>query len=162
MLEEGQPAQAEAMAAGALEEIRREGQLDEQVYGEAALARAFLAEGKPAEAAKAIDRARKLASKSGNAAVGLALAVAAARVGTASGDAERIRAAEQSLSAALAQAEKLGFVDYQLEVRLVLGELGLKGAGSALARAHLAELAKEAQEKRFGLIARKAAGAQDQ
>jgi hypothetical protein len=52
-------------------------------------------------------------------------------------------------------------VDYQLQVRLVLGELGLRSGESAAARARLAELAKEAQGKGFGLIAREAAGARD-
>jgi eukaryotic-like serine/threonine-protein kinase len=159
-LEEGKAAQAEALIARALGEIRREGQADEQIYGEAALARALLAERKMAEAGKAIDTARYLASKSQNPGVRLALAVAAARVETASGGPERIRDAEQSLAAAQAEAEKFGFVDYELQVRLVLGELGLKRAGeSAVARARLAELAKEAQDKGFGLIAREAAGA---
>jgi hypothetical protein len=47
-------------------------------------------------------------------------------------------------------------IDLQLEARLALGQLEIAGSNPAAGRARLAALEKEAAQKGFGLIARKA------
>jgi hypothetical protein len=50
-----------------------------------------------------------------------------------------------------------GYVGYQLECRLALEEIELTSGKSAASRARLERLQKDAKEKGFDLIARKAA-----
>ncbi len=50
-----------------------------------------------------------------------------------------------------------GYVPYQLEARLALGEVETHSGHVAEGRARLASLEEDAEAKRFGLIARKAA-----
>jgi hypothetical protein len=55
------------------------------------------------------------------------------------------------------RATKSGYVGYQLESRLALEEIELESGKSAASRARLQQLQKDAKEKGFDLIARKAA-----
>jgi hypothetical protein len=56
----------------------------------------------------------------------------------------------------LAEATKRGFVGYQLEARLALGELEMKSRQTAAGRAHLTALEKEARTRGFLAVSRKA------
>ena len=55
------------------------------------------------------------------------------------------------LESALSDASRLGYLGYQLEARLALGEIQMKSGHGAEGRAQLALLAKEAQRKGFAL-----------
>ena len=66
-------------------------------------------------------------------------------------------AANTILKEALAKATKSGYVGYQLESRLALEEIELESGKSATSGARLQQLQKDAKEKGFDLIARKAA-----
>jgi hypothetical protein len=61
------------------------------------------------------------------------------------------------LEATLAEAKEDGFVRYELEARLVLGEIELKSANPLVGRTGLTAVEKDADAKGFYLIARKAA-----
>ena len=65
----------------------------------------------------------------------------------------------RNLDATLAEATKLGFVPYQYQARLALGEMEMKFGQTTAGHAHLAALEKDARAKGFLLIARKAAAA---
>jgi hypothetical protein len=86
--------------------------------------------------------------------VKLSFDVAMARVDAAS---QKTAAAKTILKEALARATKSGYVGCQLESRLALEEIELKSGKSGASHARLEQLQKEAKEKGFDLIARKAA-----
>ena len=65
--------------------------------------------------------------------------------------------ARTALEATLAEAKENGFVRYQLEARLALGEIELKSANPTVGRTGLTALEKDADAKGFYLIARRAA-----
>jgi hypothetical protein len=82
--------------------------------------------------------------------------IAAGRVLFAAG---MLADARQELEAVLSEATQAGFVGYQFEARLALGETAKTSGHVVTARSNLASLEKEARAKGFGLIARKAAAA---
>lgn len=65
--------------------------------------------------------------------------------------------AGEELAAVLAGANDFGYVSYRLEIRLALAQMGLRSSQPS-ARTQPAALEKDADEKGFLLIARKAAG----
>jgi TolB-like protein/Tfp pilus assembly protein PilF/predicted Ser/Thr protein kinase len=155
-LEQGRLAEAQAMLTPSIDELRKEGELDLAAYGEAALALALLGQGRQAEASAAAERARALAEKGQSRGIWLMVAIAGARVEAASNDQQRIAEARQTLTLVESEASKLGFVDRQLEARLALAEIDLKGIEAQSAGVRLAELQRRAQQLGFGLIAQKA------
>ena len=155
-LEEGRPADAQALLSQSLDELRKEGEWDLEAYGEAELAWAFLNQGRNDEAAAAATRAHILAERAQSRSVELIVSTVEARVNAASGDSHRISDARQSLAAVESEATRLGFVDRQLEARLALAEIDLKGSEAGAARAQLVQLRNQAQRLGFGLIAQKA------
>jgi predicted SPOUT superfamily RNA methylase MTH1 len=88
--------------------------------------------------------------------VRLNYAIAAARIRGLSG---RVAEATRSLEASLAEASKHGYVGYQYEVRLTLGELEMKSGNAISGRTRLDALEKDARARGFLLIARKASAA---
>jgi hypothetical protein len=94
-----------------------------------------------------------MAAKSQNLSAQLSFAVARARSEAASG---KIGEAKTILKEALAKATRSGYVGDQLECRLALEEIELKSGKSPASRARLEQLQKDAKEKGFDLIARKA------
>jgi hypothetical protein len=112
--------------------------------------------GKPFEAQKEIDRVAGVVAKSQSGVARIPMAIVAARVRAALG---RSAEATKSLEATVIEAEKYGFVGYQFEASLALGEIEMKMGKSAAGRARLEALEKDATAKGFGLIARKAAAA---
>ena len=84
------------------------------------------------------------------------LAFAAARARTESAS-QQTGTAKTLLREALVEATKSGYIGDQLESRLAFEEIELKSGKSAASRARLQQLQKDAKEKGFDLIARKAA-----
>jgi len=158
-LEEGLPAEAETRAREAREEFRKEKQVDDEILADTILARAFLAQQKYAEAKKEIEDGKGLTARSQNRANRLQLDIAAAKLDAARSGGEPAR---QSLAAILAEANRTGFVEYQLEARLALGEIETGSGKIAAGHARLTALQKDAAAKGFLLIARKAARAHDE
>jgi serine/threonine protein kinase/tetratricopeptide (TPR) repeat protein len=153
-IEEGHPGAAERPAREARDEFQKAHKSDDQITAAVVLVGALLAGGKNEDALKEVGRAAPIAARSQNLSVQLAFAVAKARADAAS---QQIGAAKTVLKEALAKATKSGYVGYQLESRLVLEEIELKSGKSTASRARLEQLQKEAKEKGFDLIARKAA-----
>jgi eukaryotic-like serine/threonine-protein kinase len=159
-IEEGRPREGEVLGRGAREVFRRQKVIDDEIWADAVLARALLAQGKSAEAQKEINASNGTAAKLQNEEVRLKVALAAAPVRAASGKAADNDAATKSLEATLAEATKHGYLGYQFEARLALGEIEMKSGHTTAGRAHLAAVQKEAQVKGFELLARKAARAE--
>jgi serine/threonine protein kinase/tetratricopeptide (TPR) repeat protein len=153
-VEEGHPDAAEGPAREARDEFQKRHKGDGQTLAAAALARALLASGKNGDALKEVGNAVPIAAKSQNLSVQLAFAVIRARTESAS---QQTGPAKTILREALAKATRSGYVGDQLESRLALEEIELKSGKSAASRARLDQLQKDAKEKGFDLIARKAA-----
>ncbi|MCP4661790.1 MAG: protein kinase [bacterium] len=154
LLELDQPSEAEALAREAAREFRERKLGDLEASAVVVLARVLLARGKLSEAQEVFapigtyEGGQKPAFR-------LPVAITAARLQAASGEYD---AALLRLGGVVAEATELGLGGLELEARLAQGEIEL-AAGVAESRARLATLAEEAEEKGFGLIARKAAAA---
>jgi hypothetical protein len=117
------------------------------------LATALTADGKNSDALKEIDKVSSIAAKSQNLAVQLAFAIANANAESASHqDAE----AKTLLKQASLKATKSAYLGYQFQCRLAMEAIGLKSGKSTESRARLERFQKEATEKGFDLMARKA------
>jgi tetratricopeptide (TPR) repeat protein len=158
-IEEGHAREAEAAVREAREVFRKQAVMDDEIQADAVLAEAVLAEGNILEARKEIDAAMKLAANAQNREMHLKMGLVDASIRAASGKADDQATAFKSLGATLAEATRYGFVPYQLETRLALGEIEMKSGHVTDARAHLIALEKEARAKGFGLVAGKAAAA---
>jgi tetratricopeptide (TPR) repeat protein len=155
-IEQGQAVEAEALVRDARDIFRKKKWAGDEIWADSVLAMALLAEGKPGEAAKEIDSVT--AEKLQNEEVRLEFALATAFVRAASGKPADQSAAIKVLGATLGEATKHGFVGYQLEARLALGEIEMQ-SGRPGASAHLGQLQRDASAKGFELVARKAASA---
>jgi len=155
-IEEGRPGEADAVARAAAELFARQKATDKEATAHAVLARSELEQGRPAEALQAAERAAALAAKSQSPELRLAVAVTAARVQAGNG---RVGPASKALAGTLAEAEKLGFVALRLEAQLALGEIEMRAGRIESGRARLTTLEKDAKQRGYGLVSRKAATA---
>ena len=150
-LEEGKFAETIEHARAASQEFHREQEIDQEALALAIEARCLLAQGKLADAGKTAKRAKELLPKIQDRAQRIAVLVAVAPVLAAGGAAAEVRA---QLSAAEAEAAKLGYGALRLEVRLAEVEVD-RNPVSAVPSLNAVE--QEAKAKGLGLIARKAA-----
>jgi len=153
-IEQGRPSEAEQPIREVLEQAREGKEPSVEATAEMSLAHCLLALGKPAEAEKEIAKAELTVASSEDRLQKIEWAVAAARVRAATG---KRRKATSDLVHALAESRKIGCVRCELEVRLALGEIEAGSPGAVNPRARLEALEKDATEKGFLLIARKAA-----
>lgn len=158
-VEAGHPAEAEAPLREGLELFRQKKRNGAELEAHTLLARALLEEGRPAEARREIDQAASLVSKTQSRAARLGFSIAAAQARAASGKGPDVAEAERSLQTVLTSARRDGFLGYELEARLALGQIEMK-AGRNAGGAGLTALEKDAAAKGFGLIARKASAAE--
>ena len=153
-IEEGHPAEAEGPAHDAREELQQAHRNDDQIGATAVLVRALLAEGKTADAQRELAKLSPLMSKNQNLGAQLAFGIAKAQADAASGKTAAARGTFQEL---LAKATRAGLVPFQMEARLRLAGLDAKSGKSASVRSQVEQLQRDAKEKGFDLIARKAA-----
>ena len=153
-IEEGHPDAAQVSAREAQDEFEKRHKSDDQIKATVALVGALLASGKNVEASREVGKTAPIAARSQNLSVQLAFAVARARTEATSQHSE---AALTILKGALVKATTAGYVGDQLDSRLAFEEIELKSGKSAASRARLQQLQKDAKEKGFDLIARKAA-----
>jgi tetratricopeptide (TPR) repeat protein len=118
----------------------------------AVLARALLAQGRIAEAGKEIGTAESLSSTAENSRMRFDAGIAAARIHVAQGN----RKAAGELQSLATESAKRGFVGYQLEAQLALGEAEMKFGPAESGLADLTSVEKDAAAKGYVLIARKA------
>jgi tetratricopeptide (TPR) repeat protein len=158
--EEGRAPDAADLARQCVKEFQEQKLSDDEGLAHAVLARALLAKGDAVhQAEKEIAFAQALVAKSQDRSKHFEIALAASRVQAALGI---LSGAQKGLETLLEGATKSGFVIYQLEAKLVLGELEMKAGNLAAGRSRLATLQKDAAGKGFHLIAMKAAKAQIQ
>ena len=153
-IEEGHPGAAERPAREARDEFQKIHKNDAQVIAAIVLVRALMAGGRNDDASKEAGGTAPLASRSQNLSAKLAFDVTIARAQAAS---RKTAAAETILKGALAKAAQAGYTGDQLECRLALEGIEQKSGKSPASRARLEQLQKDAKEKGFDLIARKAA-----
>jgi DNA-binding winged helix-turn-helix (wHTH) protein/tetratricopeptide (TPR) repeat protein/TolB-like protein len=160
-LEEGHPGVAEEAAIRqAIEVFQKQKAHDDETRDWCILARILLAEGKPAAATEAMQRARSLAAKSQNPEIRWQAAIVASRIETAEKDAARSTAgiaARRELTAVIARSRELGYQGIELEARLALAGIEMRAEQVAAGRAHLAVIEADAKAKGYNLVARKAA-----
>jgi tetratricopeptide (TPR) repeat protein len=151
--EEANPTEAEVRARTALGEFALAHKNDDEVTAATVLVRALLAEGTTDVAAAELNRIAPVAAKVQNLAVQLEFGLVAARVQAASG---KTAQAKETLKGVLAKATKWGYIGYQLEARLTLLEVELRAGKTSASVTALEQLQKDAKDKGFDLIARKA------
>jgi eukaryotic-like serine/threonine-protein kinase len=158
-LEENHADSAEKLARDASDEFQKENKSDDQLGGSTVLIRALVAEGKRDQAAKEVLKTAPLDAHSENLNAHLDFAIAKA---FASSSSEKTPAIA-TLNQAQAKANKAGYIGKELEIRLAREEIlstdktaGRSGT-SPISHAGLERLQKEAKEKGFDLISRKAA-----
>jgi len=164
-LDEGRPAAAEALARQAADEFGKL-KADENVAETySVLARSLLEQGKITEAQEVIKTAQKLSARSGviplHFEVDIAAALGRAAAANRSHPGETA-AAKRELEAVLGKATRHGYLGYEFQSRLALGEIEMKSGKTADGRARLQALERDAKAKGFLLIARKAAAMTEQ
>jgi len=130
-LEEGRsPVEQEAVIRQTPEVFPQQKDRDEETLAWGLMARALLEQGKEAAAKEAMRRARSLAAKSQSPETRWRTAVAAARVETAEKDIGHSAAGSatcKKLAAIIAKSRELGYKRSELEARLALAEIEMKG-----------------------------------
>ena len=155
-LEEGRASAGEALAGKALEVIRAAKIPELQISAHAILADALLAQGKLDAARKEIAAGKPLAAKTQQRLVRMQFEISAAEVQAASGKPADLQAATAALKRVIGEAEQCGVLATLFEARIALGKVIVKLGNKAEGHALLAAVQKDAAEKGFALISRKA------
>jgi tetratricopeptide (TPR) repeat protein len=152
-IEQGDSEGAFNLATQVLQEYKTEKSTRRQAGAELVVARAFLAQGKVAAARTEIQHAKKLLRKNQDRRLDITFQITEAMVAAKN----RITAhdAAEAVARSVFEAKKLGFVLYQFEARLALGEIEMQSR-TIDANAHLNQLQQDATAQGFLLIARKA------
>jgi len=157
-MEEGRANEAVELARQCVKDFQEQKITDDEASAHATLALALLDSGNGSQAAvNEIAAAKKLVAKSQDRSKHFEVSLAEARVQAKSG---KTADAQKNLQAVLADATKSGFVTYEFEARLQLGEIEMQTGRADVGRARLTALQKEAGGKGFQRIASKAAKAQ--
>jgi len=153
LFEDGDAIEAESTLRKAREEFRKEGIGDDEILADIALVRILLSEGKLEDAQKESAGVHDLLAKSQDFSVRLRAAIAEAQLTAAAGKpADAVR----SLQTTVASARKFGYLGYQFEAQLGLGEVWMTSGRSAAGASLLDEVRRQAQQKGFRLIMYKA------
>jgi tetratricopeptide (TPR) repeat protein len=150
-LEEGRASEGKA-----LEEIRAAKIPELQISAHAILADALLAQGKLDAARKEIAAGKPLAEKTQQRLVRMQFEIAAAEVQTGSKKPADLQAATTTLNRVIGEAERSGVLATAYEARIVLGKTQIKYGNKEEGKSVLAAVQKDAAEKGFVLMSRKA------
>lgn len=150
-MEDGRAGEVEADLRKIADEIHVQKAPDREASGRALLAQVLASQGKLRDAQAQIAQCTGLTARSQHRGIRLQVQIAAARVQGV----KQTDVALASLHGAIQDAKKFGFVNYELEARLALGEIEVR-SGKASGLAGLEALEKEARAKGFVLIADKA------
>ena len=153
-LDEGRPGEAEPLLRKAIAQFEKESGSTDAASAGVLLSRALLMQGKRDEARAALQHALEIGRTNPDPEFRIPAGVQAARLEAAEG---QTRSAVAKLSAAVAEARRLGYYQLECEARLALGELELKTSPGA-GRAELDALQRDARERGFQLVARQAQG----
>jgi hypothetical protein len=137
-------------------EVFRHGKaINDQALASALLARILLLQGRSAEALAMAERALSV-STNADASVRLSVAVTAARIRLGA-DRKSIAQVVANLKSTIATARKFGYFGTELEARLMLGEIEMKSGAVTRGRVQLRAVKKDASDRGFVVLARKAA-----
>lgn len=156
-IDAGHPDQAERQIRDVIASFEKDKNAGEELGGYVILCKALLAQGKTAETRSAIEHAKKLAELHEFPVLEMPMELLDLRVQIAEaphGNAGRaaLLATQRKLRDLLQRAHRIGFYTEECEIRLALGELGLKmspGDGST----YLSTLESEARNRGFTLYA---------
>ena len=151
-IEEGKPAEAEALIRAAAPQFEQQTMATGASQSAALLARALLAQSKIGDAETAAANALALAEHTSDRSTHLMASLAAAEVNARSG---KEPAATKALQSVLSESVRDGYKEFEFEARLDLGRLELHFSGAS-GRQRLAKLEEDAGRKDFRLNARKA------
>jgi serine/threonine protein kinase/tetratricopeptide (TPR) repeat protein len=151
-IEEGKPAEAEALVRTAAPQFEQQAMATGASQSAALLARALLAQSKIKDAEAAATNALALAEHTSDRSTHLMASLAAAEVNARSG---KEAAAAKALQSVLSESVRDSYKEFEFEARLDLGRLELRSSRVA-GRQQLEKLAEDAGRKDFRLIARKA------
>jgi serine/threonine protein kinase/tetratricopeptide (TPR) repeat protein len=155
-LEEGHEAESESLIRTSAAEFEKEKLPGNQAAAQALLTLIMLGQGRIADAQKTANQALTLSRQSANRQARFDAGLASARAFSAEGkDADGLK----MLEGVLAEAKKYGYLNYEYQARLALGEIEIKAGQTAAGRAQLAALRQDAIRAGFLLLARKADGA---
>lgn len=160
-IEEGKFSEAELALKKSLAEFQSEKMVLDEMNAETDLSRALLREGKLAEARQTISDVLSLSRDSRDPGLRLPVAIQDARIEAAeiasrTKSKPDLSAPRRKLENVRSTARQLGYYGIECNARLALGELELR-VGAPAARAHLAELARDAHQHGLNLVSRKAA-----
>jgi serine/threonine protein kinase/tetratricopeptide (TPR) repeat protein len=149
--------EAEQLGRQALREMEREGDVQtREASTRATLALTLATQGKTTEARREAEQALTLAEHSESVLFRLRTLLYVARVHLVLGQPADLQRAREMLTTLLTDAERSSLVGQALEARLALAQLEKKTGPAALARTALRTVAREADARGFGLIARQA------
>jgi tetratricopeptide (TPR) repeat protein len=151
-LEQGKPAEAEALIHAAAPQFQQQTMANDASQASALLARVLLAQSKIQDAEAAALNAIAVASHTRDRSTHLVASFAAAEVSAHSG---KEAAAAKMLQSVLSESLRDGYKEFEFEARLDLARLELRSSRAA-ARQRLEKLKEDAEQKDFRLIARKA------
>jgi serine/threonine protein kinase/tetratricopeptide (TPR) repeat protein len=154
--EQGQLTESERLLRAAAPKFDEQNKSDLGAQTAALLTRVLLAQSKLPESKISDDRASALAHQTSDLNSHFAAAIASALVMAAEG---RVPDAIRGLETVRLDASRRGFVWWDFESRLHLGEIELRSGKLVVARVRLQQLQSDAHQKGFLLIARKAATA---
>jgi ATP/maltotriose-dependent transcriptional regulator MalT len=158
-LDTDRPSEAEKLARDAAHQFESSHDSNPEASAYAVLARSLVAQGKipeaQAAAAHAASVSRNIATRPPRFDAVIASAVSLAATGNSEG-------ARKKLSAVLAEARAFGYVTYELQARFEASAIEMTSSPTAAARTRLGILQKEARNRGFLLIARKAASLEAQ
>jgi tetratricopeptide (TPR) repeat protein len=153
LADNGQLTDAEELARRAIQEFRAEAESSKEASAHLALAEILLFQPKASEAYEEVKQAESQLINETNRELQFDLAITRARVESAIGN---VPAARKSLERTLEKAIRYGYVSYQFDTRLALGEVNAISGPKSEGISYLARLEKDARVKGFDVVAQKA------
>jgi hypothetical protein len=151
-------ADAETLGREAEEALRTANANDLAALAQSFLVEALLDQGKGAEAQKMSGLVSTASARTQDRHVRFSAARAVGRLRASSGRPEEVIAAVRSLEQTWAEAAQVGFLADEFETILALANIEASAGRRAEARSRLVSLARRAEEKGYGAIARRATG----
>jgi serine/threonine protein kinase/Tfp pilus assembly protein PilF len=152
-LEQGNAVEAEAFTRTAAPTFEQQKVADHATLCAAILVKCLLAQDRIEDAKAVADQALALSLRTGDRTARFTAAMAAAQV---SAKVSKSTEATQALESVRNEASRYGYIAFELEARLHLGEIEVRSGKSSVGRAHLRQLRDEARNRGFLLVARKA------
>lgn len=153
LLDSGKPADSESLVRSALQQFKKEKQVEGEVSAHDTLAATLLELGRLSEATVEVEQATKQTGRNESRSSRFKTEIVAARVLSGGGKSED---AARNLQRTIKYAQKTGFFVRQLEASLALAEIEAKSGRKKESQDLLQSVERDARGKGFLLIARKA------